>query len=103
MPPVRGTRRWKELVPRTKKNQPFFLRKVSPFLGLYCFRSLRPELCFVFLGPLIVMWLWCCLFDVFGHRRRLVAGWWNHESAPFKFTQDYMEIMGGPQSDKWER
>lgn len=31
------------------------------------------------------------------------AGWWNHESAPFKFTQDYMEIMGGPGSDKWER
>ncbi|CAM9270827.1 unnamed protein product [Ascophyllum nodosum] len=30
-------------------------------------------------------------------------GWWNHESAPFKFTQDYMEIMGGPRSDKWER
>lgn len=31
------------------------------------------------------------------------SGWWNHESAPFKFTQDYMEIMGGPGSDKWER
>lgn len=31
------------------------------------------------------------------------TGWWNHESAPFKFTQDYMEIMGGPGSDKWER
>ncbi|CAM9468877.1 unnamed protein product, partial [Sphacelaria rigidula] len=30
-------------------------------------------------------------------------GWWNHESAPFKFSQDYMEIMGGTKSDKWER
>ncbi|CAM9430624.1 unnamed protein product, partial [Hapterophycus canaliculatus] len=39
----------------------------------------------------------------FGYILGSAPGWWNHESAPFKFTQDYMEIMGGPGSDKWER
>ncbi|CAM9548682.1 unnamed protein product [Ectocarpus fasciculatus] len=39
----------------------------------------------------------------FGYILGSSPGWWNHESAPFKFTQDYMEIMGGPGSDKYER
>lgn len=43
------------------------------------------------------------IFASYVHFSMCPSGWWNHESAPFKFSQDYMEIMGGTKSDKWER
>ncbi|CAM9139646.1 unnamed protein product [Choristocarpus tenellus] len=30
-------------------------------------------------------------------------GIWKHETAPFKLTQEYVDIMGGPTSEKWDR
>ncbi|CAM9247173.1 unnamed protein product [Discosporangium mesarthrocarpum] len=40
---------------------------------------------------------------ILGNSPGKFAGMWKHETAPFKLTQDYMEIMGGPNSEKWKR
>ncbi len=31
----------------------------------------------------------------------LSPGWWQFETAPFKFTNEYVDLMGGPESDSF--
>lgn len=61
--------------------------------------SFHYDFCVTFIGAIFVVGSLLSLYI----SPRVPVGWWNHESAPFKFSQDYMEIMGGTKSDKWER